>query len=95
MVDGPCAGQDGHFFLAINVAAFQDVDAFEERVDRIVREIRDSRRAAGVERLYAPGEIEAETEARYRTEGIPLAAATLNDLTRVASDLGVSASALG
>ena len=31
MVDGPQAGQDGHFFLAINVAAFEDVSTFTSR----------------------------------------------------------------
>jgi LDH2 family malate/lactate/ureidoglycolate dehydrogenase len=90
MVDGPRPGQDGHFFGAIKVGAFQDVSAFKARVDTIVREIRTSRRASGGERLYAPGEIEYETERRYRAEGILLTRATLDDLTRVAHGLGVS-----
>jgi LDH2 family malate/lactate/ureidoglycolate dehydrogenase len=88
MVDGPAPGRDGHFFLALNVAAFEDLATFRWRVDGIVREIRASRRAPGVERVYAPGEIEAETERRYRAEGIPLTSATLHDLAAAARSVG-------
>src|SRR5690242_15367227 len=45
MIDGPVPGRDGHLFLAINVAAFQDVTAFKIRVDTVVRQIRTGRRA--------------------------------------------------
>jgi L-2-hydroxycarboxylate dehydrogenase (NAD+) len=94
MVDGPRAGQDGHFFLTLNVGAFEDVSTFKARVDDVVRQIRTSQRAHGVEQLYAPGEIEHETEARYRTDGIPLTAATLHDLVEAARQLGVDPSPL-
>lgn len=89
MVDGPRAGHDGHLFLAFNVAAFTELTAFRLRVDDVVREIRTSRRAAGVERVYAPGEIELETERRYRVDGIPLATAALDDVIATAHELGV------
>ena len=94
MVDGPTAGQDGHLFLAFNVAAFTDATRFRQRVDAAVRQIRESRRAPGVDRLYAPGEIELETERRYRAEGISLTADTLNDLMRTAGELGVDTDTL-
>ena len=89
MVDGPRPGQDGHFFLAIKVAAFEDPARFKARVDGIIRRIRASRRAPGVERVYAPGELEWETERRYRRDGIPLPEATLHDVARTATDLGI------
>ncbi|HEX5415020.1 MAG TPA: Ldh family oxidoreductase, partial [Chloroflexota bacterium] len=75
--EGPAAGQDGQFFLVLKVAAFEDLGRFKERVDGIIREIHESRRAPGVERIYSPGELEAETERRYRAEGIPLPVETL------------------
>ena len=58
MVDGPTAGQDGHLFVVFNVAAFTDPLTFRQRVDAAIRQIHESRRAPGVERLYAPGELE-------------------------------------
>lgn len=76
MVDGPKAGQDGHLFVAIDVGAFEDTEKFRERVDGAVRQIREGRRVQGVEKLYAPGGLEAEIEAEYRRDGIPLNEAT-------------------
>jgi LDH2 family malate/lactate/ureidoglycolate dehydrogenase len=80
MVDGPRAGCDGQFAIAIDIAAFVDPTAFRARVDAAIRQIRSSRPAAGFDRCYAPGELEHETEARYRRTGIPLNAETLAGL---------------
>lgn len=92
MTDGPKAGEDGHFFLALNVAAFEEIDRFKRRMDEVIRQIREGRRAPGVDRIYAPGGLEAETERRYRREGIPLNAATLEDIRRTARQLGADPS---
>jgi LDH2 family malate/lactate/ureidoglycolate dehydrogenase len=90
MVDGPRAGQDGHLFMAIDIAAFQPPAAFRQRVDRISRQIQDSRRRAGVERLYPPGLLEAEFERRYGAEGIPLNEETLAGIREAGRRLGVA-----
>lgn len=92
MPSGPKPGRDGHFFLALRIAAFEDPGRFKSRVDGIIRELRSSRRAEGVERLYAPGELEAETEQRYLREGIPLNEATLEAIAAVVRRLGLSQS---
>ena len=93
MVDGAVAGVDGQFFLALDIASFENPDRFRERVDGIVREIHQSRRAPGVQRLYAPGELEEEFSVRYQREGIPLNAATLHDLRIAAESFGIAAPA--
>jgi LDH2 family malate/lactate/ureidoglycolate dehydrogenase len=89
MVDGPTAGQDGHLFVVFNVAAFTDATAFRRRVDAAIRQIHESRRAPGVARLYAPGEVELLTEQRYREDGIPLTEETLRDVAQTAHALGL------
>lgn len=89
MIDGPKAGHDGHFFLAINIAAFEDPDTFKSRVDSLIRQIQTSRRMEGVEQLYIPGGLEAETEKDYRERGIPLDEETINGLRRVADELRI------
>jgi LDH2 family malate/lactate/ureidoglycolate dehydrogenase len=94
MVDGPTAGADGHFYLAIKISAFVDAAIFKARVDRIVRQIRESRPAPGFARAYAPGELEAETERQHRAQGIPLNAETLTGIRHAAGRVGVDASAL-
>jgi LDH2 family malate/lactate/ureidoglycolate dehydrogenase len=94
MVDGPRAGQDGHVFLALRVAGFEEPARFKARMDAVIRQIRASRRAPGVDRVYPPGHLEAETAQRYADEGIPLADATLADLARAARALDCDTAAL-
>lgn len=90
VVDGAKPGHDGHFFCALRIAAFEDPARFKGRIDEIVRQIHQSRRMPGVDRIYVPAEIEAETEARYRREGIPLNEATLDGIRQTATRLGVA-----
>jgi LDH2 family malate/lactate/ureidoglycolate dehydrogenase len=94
MVEGAKPGQDGHFFMAVKVAAFVDVGVFKQRADGIIRQIRSGRKAPGVDRIYPPGGLEAETERNYRKEGIPLNDATLEDLYRSAEELGLDPSSI-
>jgi LDH2 family malate/lactate/ureidoglycolate dehydrogenase len=89
MEEGPKPGLDGHLFMALNIAAFEDVARFKGRVDDIVRRIRTGRRAEGVHQLYAPGGLEADIEAAYRRDGIPLNDATLEGLRSVARELDI------
>lgn len=88
MVDGPKAGRDGHFFLAIRIAALEEPERFRSRVDGVIRQIRESRRAEGSVELYAPGGLEAAIEARYRSGGIPLNDLTIEGLRRAAESAG-------
>jgi LDH2 family malate/lactate/ureidoglycolate dehydrogenase len=89
MIDGAVAGADGQFFLAIDVASFENPVRFGARADDIVRQVHGARRAPGVDRLFVPGEMEAEFTDAYRREGIPLNAQTLADLSAVARSRGV------
>jgi LDH2 family malate/lactate/ureidoglycolate dehydrogenase len=84
MVDGSQAGQDGHFVAAIKIAAFTEVDHFKARVDKVIRQIHEVRKAPGFDRTFAPGELEQLREREYHRYGIPLNAVTLADLRRMA-----------
>ncbi len=88
---GPNPGRDGQLMMAIDIAAFEDVTSFKERVDTIVRQIHDSRPRGGVTRVLIPGEPEIEAEKRFRREGIPIADVALNALAGTAAKLGVDA----
>lgn len=94
MEDGPQAGEDGHFFGAINVAAFEQVERFKERVDQAIAQIRACRPAAGHDRIYAPGELEQLKREHYGRDGIPLNAVTLADLGATARRLEVNTTQL-
>ncbi len=90
MVDGPRAGCDAHLCVVVNPAAFAEMGDFKRRVDAILRQVRGSEKAPGVDRLYTPGEIEAELEQAYRAQGIPLNRETLAGIEQAASELGVA-----
>ncbi|MGH2460651.1 MAG: Ldh family oxidoreductase [Chloroflexota bacterium] len=91
---GPRAGQDGHFVMAIRIAAFEDVARFKARVDRAIQQIHACQLAPGFDRLYAPGEKEFLSERENRRAGIPLPVVTLTNLRATAVGLGVDVSGL-
>ena len=94
LVDGPLPGKDGHFMMALNIAAFTDVSTFKQQMDEVIVELRACRKAPDTDRIYSPGELEHETSVRYRAEGIPLNDETLAGIADCARELGVDASAL-
>lgn len=80
----------GQAIAAINVAAFGEVDAFKSRVDTLIRDLRNSTRMTGVERIYVPGERSHETRRRRAAQGIPIAAAQKERLDQLADELGIT-----
>src|SRR3954454_2941491 len=79
----------GQAIAAINIAAFGDVATFKKSVDALVRDLRNSERMPGVERITVPGERSHETRLRRASHGIPLAPALRQGLDQVAEDLGI------
>ena len=92
MVAGPQPGKDGHFLTAIDVSSFEAIDRFKQRIDGVVRQIRESTPTAPDQAIHAPGGLEAETERRYLRQGIPLNQLTLSGLLESADDCGVDVS---
>lgn len=78
-----------HFFLALDVAAFGSIDGFRERLASLGEEVTGSPRAPGVDRLYLPGQIEAEREAESAIAGVSVEAVALDALREQADRLGV------
>ena len=79
----------GHFFLALDVAQFTDLEAFKDETDESIRQIRASKPQRGVERVYLPGEIEWNHKLERAKSGIPLHPAHSGALEEMASELGV------
>jgi LDH2 family malate/lactate/ureidoglycolate dehydrogenase len=89
MIDGPRAGQDGHFLMALRIDAFVDLPIFRSRVDQVIAQIEDGNRVRDDCPLYAPGGLEAAKMAEYAREGILLNEATLAGLRGVAAQLAI------
>ncbi len=80
----------GHAIVAINVEAFQPVAEFKNSVDVLVRDIRNSRRLPGVDRIHIPGEGSHAARADRLKNGVPLPAALLAALNQLAGELRIA-----
>lgn len=54
----------GQAFIAIDVGTIIPLDLFRQRVDQVIRQLRQSPKAKGSERVYVPGEVEWGKERR-------------------------------
>jgi LDH2 family malate/lactate/ureidoglycolate dehydrogenase/quinol monooxygenase YgiN len=80
----------GHFCIAIDPAAFMPLEEFKARMDAMLRMIRASTLAPGVEHMVIPGEPEMEAARQRSMDGIPLATGVLDQLNALARELGSS-----
>lgn len=78
----------GHFFVAIKPDLFVSLDDFRRRMDYLYQRVVNSDKAAGVDRVYFPGEIEQITEETRRNTGIPYVDAEVNALNEEADKVG-------
>ncbi|TVY88967.1 putative oxidoreductase [Lachnellula willkommii] len=78
----------GHFLIAIKPDLFMSLEDFKERMDYLYQRVVGSDKAAGVDRIYFPGEIEQlRYEERMKT-GIPLVEAEITALNAEAERVG-------
>ena len=79
----------GQAIAAISIDAFMPADEFKRSVDRLVRDIRNSPRLPGVERIWLPGEQSYAKLLDRRAHGVPMPKALRDSLDAVARDLNV------
>ena len=80
----------GHFFLAINLESFIGVNSFKKTAGNIMRDLRNSRKIAGEERIYTAGEKEYIAENKRKKTGIPLNKSLQNDIKTMQTELGIN-----
>jgi LDH2 family malate/lactate/ureidoglycolate dehydrogenase len=78
----------GHLYVALDVAAFLPVAEFDERMERLVAEVKSVPTAQGFEEIFFPGELEARAEARHRRDGVVLPEQTRSQLCKLAEETG-------
>lgn len=61
-----------HSFIAVHVDAFEPVAVFKQRMDALIRQIKNAPKARGVDRIWLPGEKEWEYRAQALADGIAL-----------------------
>jgi L-2-hydroxycarboxylate dehydrogenase (NAD+) len=86
----PGANQ-GSMVVAMRIDLFVDPAVFKAEMDAYARAVRDLAPIPGAGGSYLPGGPEAEKEAAYRVDGIPVGAEHQQLLETVATEFGVSA----
>ena len=89
-----CKAGNGVLFIAIDIESFTDMDTYTEEVEGLVEWVTSARPLPGIQRLYAPGEIEEETTRKRMAEGIDVPDSTWAELTSTAEELNVPVPAI-
>ena len=79
----------GHAVAMIDITAFGDVAEFKQRVDALVRDLRNSERMPGVDRIWMPGEQSFAKRAESLRLGVLIAPALCAVLDALADRFGV------
>lgn len=79
----------GHFFAAIKVDAFRDIEDFKRDMDSLLDQLKDAPKATGQDRIYIHGEKEFELAEHNLKEGIPLMVEVVKGLKEVGEQVGL------
>ena len=74
----------GHFFGALRIDGFRPAAEFKAHMDRWIRRFREAEPIDPDQPVLVPGDPEREIEKQRRSAGIPLHAAVIADLSKVA-----------
>jgi L-2-hydroxycarboxylate dehydrogenase (NAD+) len=84
------ATNTGQAIAAISIDAFMPAAEFKRGVDQVIRDIRNSKRLPGVERIFLPGEQSHAKLLERREHGVPMPKALRDSLDALARDLNVA-----
>jgi LDH2 family malate/lactate/ureidoglycolate dehydrogenase len=88
--DVAAINNSGHMIMAMRVDNFQPTEVFKRETDRVIREIRESRRMDNVDRIWLPGEMEHYRIRERLEKGIPLPPIVVENLGKLAGELNLS-----
>ena len=79
----------GHFFGAMRIDGFLDVDEFKRQIDEYIRVFRATKPAPGTNGPLIPGDPEREAERDRRVNGVPLITPVIEDLRAISKATGI------
>lgn len=80
----------GHFFIAIDTEAFMGSEAFKKTAGNILRELRNSQKAPGQDRIYTAGEKEYDVWMFRKDKGVPVTEAVQKEFIGLRDELGLT-----
>ena len=79
----------GHFFIVINPEFFMGLDTFKKTAGDICRDLRDSKKAPGAERIYTAGEKEHLSWLDRKDKGVPVGEAIQKECIALRDEFGL------
>jgi LDH2 family malate/lactate/ureidoglycolate dehydrogenase len=79
----------GHFFLAIDIEAFTDLESFKKTTGDILRTLRTAKRMPGQPRIYTAGEKEHLAWLERKDKGVPLNKSLRDEVIVMRDELGL------
>lgn len=79
----------GHYFTVLDVKKFLPLEQFTANMDTMIRDIKASPRAKGVDEIFLPGEMEYRKRQQRLADGIPLGAKTFSDLAEIGARMNL------
>ena len=86
----PCPILLGHFFIAINISSFIDLDSFKNISGTILRNLRHSQKAPGEKRIYTAGEKEHLAWLERKEKGAPINKNLQKQILQIKEELGLN-----
>lgn len=80
----------GHFFIAINVESFIELEEFKRITGTILRELRASKKAPGADRIYTAGEKEHLAWLERKDKGVPVNTTLQKQMSGLKETYGLS-----
>ena len=79
----------GHFFIAINISSFIELESFKKITGDILRSLRASKKAPGAERIYTAGEKEYIAWLERKDKGAPINQNLQQQILSLKEELGL------
>ena len=80
----------GHFFIAINISAFTDLNSFKKIAGNILRDLRASKKAPRASRIYTAGEKEHLAWLERKDKGAPINKNLQQQILTLKKELGLT-----
>jgi len=82
--------QVAHFFMAINIENFVEMEVFQDKMDDLIDRLKASARAEDASRIFIHGEKEYELYEKHKKEGVPLQEKVYDTLKSIGAQRGVN-----
>ena len=76
--------------MAVDITRFMPLDNFSSLVESHIQAIQESKKAKGNNRIYLPGEIEAERESFNRDNGVELDMLVVQSINQILEEQGLA-----